>query len=89
MATSSVRVRRWHADGVDRHHLLDLRTGLPSAGPIEQATVAAPSCAQAEVAAKVAVLSDLGGAIAFLESRRLAGVLVTAAGETWTAGPWR
>lgn len=89
LATSSVRMRRWQVDGVDRHHILDPRTGLPSTGPIEQATVAAPSCAQAEVAAKVAILSDLGGAVAFLESHQLAGVLLTDAGEAWTAGPWR
>ena len=78
-------VERWAVDKTDTACL----AGMPSAGPIQQATVAAPSCAQAEVAAKVAVLSDLGAAIAFLESRQLAGVLITTAGEAWTAGPWR
>lgn len=88
LATSSVLRRRWSAEGTQRHHLLDPRTGLPSTGPIVQATVAAPTCRQAEVAAKMAILSSLGRAIGWLEMHRLAAVLVAADGMSWRVGTW-
>jgi thiamine biosynthesis lipoprotein len=88
LATSSVLRRRWQVNGEGRHHLLDPRTGLPSTGPIVQASVAASTCAVAEVAAKMAVLSDLPGAIARLERYRLAALLFTSQGEAWRVGTW-
>jgi thiamine biosynthesis lipoprotein len=88
MATSSVLRRRWVANGTERHHLLDPRTGMPATGPIVQASVAAATCAQAEVAAKMAVLSDLPGAIGRLEQHRLAALLITDQGEAWRVGTW-
>jgi thiamine biosynthesis lipoprotein len=89
MATSSVLRRRWVANGVERHHLLDPRTGMPATGRIVQASVAAATCAQAEVAAKMAVLSDLPGAIGRLEQHRLAALLITSDGEAWRVGTWQ
>ncbi len=89
LATSSVLRRRWRVEGVERHHLLDPRTGMPAAGPIVQASVAAATCAQAEVAAKLAILSDLPGAIGRLEGSRLAALLITAEGEAWRVGSWQ
>jgi thiamine biosynthesis lipoprotein len=88
LATSSVLGRRWKVNGTERHHLLDPRTGMPSTGPIVQASVAAATCAVAEVAAKMAVLSDLPGAIARLERYRLAALLLTSQGEAWRVGKW-
>jgi FAD:protein FMN transferase len=88
LATSSVLRRRWVVDGGERHHLLDPRTGLPSTGPIVQASVAAPTCAAAEVAAKMAILSDVPTAIGRLEQHRLAALLLTADGEAWRVGTW-
>jgi thiamine biosynthesis lipoprotein len=88
LATSSVLRRRWQVNGEGRHHLLDPRTGLPSTGPIAQASVAAATCALAEVAAKMAVLSDLPGAIGGLERYRLAALLFTSQGESWRVGAW-
>jgi thiamine biosynthesis lipoprotein len=89
LATSSVLRRRWKVAGAERHHLLDPRTGMPAAGPIVQASVAAASCAQAEVAAKMAILSDLRGAIGRVEYSRLAALLITADGDAWRVGTWR
>jgi thiamine biosynthesis lipoprotein len=89
LATSSVLRRRWEVQGTERHHLLDPRTGMPSAGPIVQASVAAATCVQAEVAAKMAVLSDLPDAIGRLEQHRLAALLLTAEGEAWRVGTWQ
>ena len=89
LATSSVLRRRWMVAGSERNHLLDPRTGMPAAGPVVQASVAAVTCGQAEVAAKMAVLSDLPGAIGLLERHRLAGLLITSEGEALRVGTWQ
>jgi thiamine biosynthesis lipoprotein len=90
LATSSVLRRRWSVNGAERHHLLDPLTGMPAAGPIVQATVAAATCGQAEVATKLAILSpDVPTAITRLEQRRLAALLITLDGEAWHVGTWQ
>jgi thiamine biosynthesis lipoprotein len=75
LATSSVTRRAW-GDGL--HHLIDPSTGRPAVGPVLQATVWAPTCAEAEVRAKEALLQ--GGS--YLD--RGAGVLVLADGRILT-----
>jgi len=72
VATSSVTRRAW---GPDLHHLIDPSTGRPAVGPVLQATVWRPTCAEAEVAAKDVLLT--GGAA--LE--RSAAVLVLRDGD--------
>jgi FAD:protein FMN transferase len=54
LATSSVTVRAWAPGG---HHLIDPRTSLPALTGVVQATVWAPTCADAEVWSKAALLS--------------------------------
>jgi thiamine biosynthesis lipoprotein len=56
LATSSVTARAW---GPGRHHLIDPRTGAPAQTGIVQATVWAPTCAEAEVGAKWALLAGV------------------------------
>jgi thiamine biosynthesis lipoprotein len=56
LATSTITRRSW---GPGLHHLIDPRTGRPSTGEVLQATVWAPTCAEAEVLAKWALLSGL------------------------------
>jgi thiamine biosynthesis lipoprotein len=53
LATTSVVKRSW---GPDAHHMIDPRTGRPAATDVLQATAWAPTCADAEVLAKEAVL---------------------------------
>ena len=53
LATSSVVGRRW---GVGSHQLIDPRTSLPACTSVLQATAWAPTCAEAEVLAKRAIL---------------------------------
>lgn len=57
IATSSTRRRSW---GLGLHHVIDPRTGTPSATGVVQATVWAPTCAEAEIASTVAVLEGAG-----------------------------
>jgi FAD:protein FMN transferase len=54
LATSSTLVRAW-GDGL--HHLIDPRTGIPATTDVVQATVWAPTAAEAEVRAKWALLT--------------------------------
>ena len=58
IATSSTLRRSW---GAGRHHLIDPRTGAPADTGVVQATVWAPTCAGAEVAAKRALLDASPG----------------------------
>ncbi len=73
LATSSVTRRAW---GAGLHHLIDPWTGLPSDGAVLQATVWAPTCAQAEIRAKEALLEgepylDRGAATLVLRDGRI------------------
>lgn len=53
IATSSVTRRAW---GPGLHHLIDPATGSPAEGSVLQATVWAPTCAEAEIAATSTLL---------------------------------
>lgn len=89
LATSSVLKRHWQRAGVERHHLIDPRTGEPARGSIVSASVAARSCRAAEVAAKAALLLGRRDAAIFLATHRLGGVLVLNDGTSWNLGEWR
>lgn len=88
LATSSVLARRWTTAGMVRHHLIDPGTGLPSTSEVVTATVAAATCREAEIAAKVALLRGAAEGAAFLTGHDLAGLLVTADGPTWRTAAW-
>jgi thiamine biosynthesis lipoprotein len=60
VATSSVLRRRWRSGGEECHHLIDPRTGVPSATPLAQATVVAGTGWEAEVFAKAVLLNGDG-----------------------------
>ncbi|MDQ6691427.1 MAG: FAD:protein FMN transferase [Candidatus Dormibacteraeota bacterium] len=62
-ATSGTRYRRW-GDGL--HHLIDPRTGRPSASNLEEVSVLASSAADAEVLAKTALLLGRAAAECYL-----------------------
>ena len=56
IATSTTLKRRWQADGVTRHHLIDPSTGLPSTTDINLVSVVAGEAWRAEVLAKAVLL---------------------------------
>lgn len=78
LATSSVTVRRW---GADRHHVIDPRIGRPAHTPALQATVWAPTCAEAEIVAKRALLEGVPALVG------ASGVVVLTTGEIVTNLP--
>lgn len=59
IATSSRLRRRWHRDGVPRHHLLDPATGAPTVGTLVAATVVAGEAWWAEALTKAAFVGGL------------------------------
>jgi thiamine biosynthesis lipoprotein len=79
LATSSVTRRAW---GNGLHHLIDPATSRPAAGDALQATVWAPTCAEAEVLAKDALLVgepylDRGAGLLVLRDGRVVTNLAT------------
>ncbi|MBC8159712.1 MAG: FAD:protein FMN transferase [Roseiflexaceae bacterium] len=77
VATSGRDYRRWQQNGIWQHHLLDPRTGVPSASDVISATVVAPTACEAEVAAKVALLLGSAAGLGWLEARpTLAGLVI-------------
>jgi FAD:protein FMN transferase len=87
LATSTTRRRRWLQGGVERHHLLDPASGLPARSEVHSATVTADSCADAEVAAKVALVLGRDRGRRFLAERGLTGLLVED-GRSTPVGSW-
>jgi thiamine biosynthesis lipoprotein len=56
LATSSTRARRWERGGVELHHLLDPRSGLPAGGPWRTVSVTASTCVLANTASTAAIV---------------------------------
>ncbi len=88
LATSGTTWRRWYQGAIAQHHLLDPRTGAPVQTELAVATVAAASCAQAEIAAKVAFILGVEAGLMFLQRHALGGVLVLADGTRRGTPDW-
>jgi thiamine biosynthesis lipoprotein len=87
IATSSTTVRRWRRGGIHVHHLLDPRTGGPTAGLWRTATVAAASCLDANIAATSAIVMG-APAPDWLEQHGLAARLIDQDGQVRTTTGW-
>lgn len=68
VATSGRDYRRWQKNGVWQHHLIDPRTGSPAQSDVLSVTVIAPSTVEAEIAAKVVLLSGSEAGLQWLET---------------------
>jgi len=88
LATSGIGRHRWRQGEVERHHLLDPRHARPAQTGLWSVTVAAATCAQAEVAAKTAFILGPRAGTDFLERKRLAGLLVARSGAWRRGGSW-
>lgn len=80
VATSTTLKRSWTVAGERRHHLIDPRTGLPAQGQAAAVSAIAAEAADAEVAAKVALLASPGQELATLDDLGCPGLVVTADG---------
>ena len=88
LATSGVGRRHWQQGSLTRHHLIDPRSGESAQSGLWSVTVAAGSCQEAEVAAKVAFLLGAERGRMFLIDRGLSGLLVHSDGSWTSAGFW-
>ena len=87
LATSSTVVRRWRRGGVERHHVLDPRTGLSAQTPWRAVTATGSTCLAANTASTAAVV--LGAdAVDWLIHRAVAARLVDDAGAVVTTPVW-
>ena len=87
LATSSTTVRRWRAGGEEQHHIVDPRTGKPAGEYWRTASVAAPSCVQANTASTAAIVRGPDAA-AWLDELGLPARLVRADGTVVLVGSW-
>jgi FAD:protein FMN transferase len=87
LATSSTTVRRWRTGGVERHHIVDPRTGQPAREIWTTASVAAATCVDANAASTAAIV--LGDAApAWLARSGLAARLVRRDGSVLGVAGW-
>ena len=87
VATSSIATRRWRRGGRTMHHILDPRSGRPVRGPWRTVSVAAASCAEANIASTAAMV--LGrDAPAWLAEQGLPARLVALHGDVQVQGGW-
>jgi len=88
VATSSSLRRRWRAaDGFDRHHLLDPRTGEPADTDLVSVTVNAGTAWVADVVAKAALIGGSRHARELIRLTHTAGLLIDRSGGTEIVGP--
>ena len=87
VATSGLGTRVWRTTEGFAHHLLDPSSGRPAWTGVIQATALAPSALEAEVLAKLALLSGAARGSAILDPA--GGVLVLDDGEVIPAGALR
>ncbi len=83
VCTSSVAAKTWEHEGRMVHHLIDPRSGRPVRSKIVSATVVAGEAWVAEALCKAAILTDPIGALTFLESTGVDGLLVDVDDVVW------
>lgn len=87
LATSSTTTRRWRKDGLEMHHIIDPLTGSPADSPWRTVSVAAESCADANIAA-TATLAKSDAGTEWLRESGLPARLVDHEGSVLTLGEW-
>jgi thiamine biosynthesis lipoprotein len=87
LATSSTLARRWQRGGMELHHLLDPRTGLPAVPAWRTVSVAAGSCVDANTVSTAAIVRG-HGVWPWLRAVGVPIRLVTVDGQVLTTGGW-
>ena len=87
LATSSTAVRRWRHEGRAMHHIIDPTTGAPVRESWRTVSVAAASCADANIATTSALVRA-GAAPAWLAGLGVPARLVSRVGRVYTIGDW-
>jgi thiamine biosynthesis lipoprotein len=87
LATSSTTVRRWSRDGRNMHHILDPATQAPLQTCWRTVSVAAESCAQANIASTASLVRG-PAALAWLAALELPARLADRTGAVRAIGGW-
>jgi FAD:protein FMN transferase len=87
LATSSTAVRRWRHEGQTMHHIINPATGAPVRDTWRTVSVAAASCADANIATTSALVRA-GAAPAWLARMGVPARLVSNTGRVYTIGDW-
>jgi FAD:protein FMN transferase len=87
LATSSTRARRWRRNGVELHHLLDPRTGLPPERSWRTVSAAAGTCVDANTVTTAVIVRGYR-VWPWLRGVGLPARLVAGDGRVFTAGGW-
>lgn len=87
LATSSVRARRWQRSGLQLHHVVDPRTGLPPVSTMRTVSVAAGSCTDANIVSTAALVRG-HDAESWLRALHLPARVVRLDGSVLTVGGW-
>jgi thiamine biosynthesis lipoprotein len=87
LATSSTQKRRWRHQGVQVHHILDPRFGLPAEPVWRSVTVAAPTCLEANAFSTAAIVRGFA-AVDWFRTQGVAARLVDSRGRVTTTGGW-
>jgi thiamine biosynthesis lipoprotein ApbE len=87
LATSSTAVRRWSHGGHTMHHIIDPATQAPAGTIWRTVSVAAASCADANIATTAALVRSRG-ATPWLEQLGLPARLLAHSGKVTTVGSW-
>jgi thiamine biosynthesis lipoprotein len=87
LATSSTAVRRWRHRGRAMHHIIDPLTGAPVRNTWRTISVAAASCADANIATTSAHIRA-GAAPAWLARMGVPARLVSQNGRVYAIGSW-
>ena len=87
LATSSTRARRWQRGGLDLHHLVDPRSGMPPAPAWRTVSAAAGSCVDANIVTTATIVRGRA-AWPWLRQVGIPVRLVTVDGEVLTVGGW-
>ena len=69
VATSSIGKRKWQQERMQRHHLIDPRSGEPAESPWVSVTVLAPAATQAEVYAKTILIGGQEAALKLIKQQ--------------------
>jgi thiamine biosynthesis lipoprotein len=87
LATSSTTVRRWTRGGTELHHIIDPSTSRPAREVWRTVSVAAATCADANIASTTSVIRGTR-ALAWLDSVGLPARLVTVDGRVVVCNGW-
>jgi len=75
---STVAIRRWTRGGIQHHHIIDPRSGLPSGTDLIAVAVADQSAARGEALAKAAIVAGAADGMALLRAASVKAWLITA-----------